>query len=73
LAVGGFDTLRPNIDIDGFRRLGGEVDYVLLWGVTDDVKKDVETVALYEQLAKGYERVELGGAKWTELWKRRGL
>ena len=73
LAVGkGFDEIPPRIDLDAFRKAGGAVDYVLLWGLTDEMRKNPDTIALYGQLNKGYERVELTGAKWTELWKKRG-
>ncbi len=73
LAVGeGLDSIPPKVDFERFRKAGGEVDYVLLWGVTDQWRKDEETIALYRQLAEGFEKVEVG-AKWTEVWKRRGL
>jgi hypothetical protein len=74
LAVGkGLDMIPPRIDLQKFRAAGGEVDYVMLWGVTDDQREDPGTVALYRQLEAGYERVALPGARWTELWKRRGF
>jgi hypothetical protein len=74
LAVGeGFDEIPPRVDFEKFRRAGGEVDYVLLWGVTDAWRKEEGTVALYRQLAEGFEKVEVKGAKRTEVWKRRGL
>ncbi len=72
LAVGlGLDEIPPKIDLEKFRRAGGEVDYVLLWGVTDEWRGHEDTVRLYGQLQKGYERVEVPGARWTEVWRRR--
>jgi hypothetical protein len=74
LAVGkGLDMIPPRIDLQKFRAAGGEVDYIMLWGVTDDLREDPGTIALYRQLHEGYERVPLPGARWTELWKRRGI
>jgi hypothetical protein len=72
LAVGkGLDTIPPRIDLAKFRAAGGEVDYVMLWGVSDELREDPGTVALYRQLEADYQRMPLPGAKWTELWKRR--
>jgi hypothetical protein len=74
LAVGkGLDSIPPKIDLEKFRSAGGEVDYVLLWGVTEKLRGHPDTVALYRQIEAEYERVELSGAKWAELWRRRGL
>ena len=74
LAVGkGFDMIPPRIDLARFRAAGGEVDYILLWGVSDELREKPGTIELYQQLQSGYEPVPLPGAKWTELWKRRGL
>jgi hypothetical protein len=74
LAVGkGLDSIPPVIDFNRFDRAGGRVDYVLLWGVTDDLRRDPATVRLYEQLARAYERIDLPNSARTELWKRRGF
>jgi hypothetical protein len=74
LAVGeGLNEVPPHVDFEKFRKAGGEVDYVLLWGVSEEMRKRPGTVALYEQLQRGFEQVEVKGARWTELWKRRGL
>jgi hypothetical protein len=73
LVVGkGWLVIPPEIDLEQFRRAGGEADYILVWGVTEGMRKNPGTVAIYEQIYSGYERVELKGARWTELWKRRG-
>jgi hypothetical protein len=74
LAVGmGFDEVPPKIDLERFRRAGGEVDYILLWGVSDEIRTNPDTVKLYEQIRAGYQRMDLPEAKHTELWKRRGI
>jgi hypothetical protein len=74
LAVGqGLDQVPPKIDIANFRKHGGEVDYVLIWGIPENLKDDQDTRALYDQLkATGYEQIPLQGAKRIELWKRKG-
>jgi hypothetical protein len=75
LAVGrGLDEIPPKIDIANFRRQGGEIDYVLIWAIPENLKDDPGTVALHQQLkSTGYERLPLAGAKRTELWKRIGI
>jgi hypothetical protein len=74
LAVGdGFNTVPPRIDIEGYRRKGGEVDYVIVWGLEEKFREHEHTRALYRQLEQGYERVDVEGVRQTELWKRRGL
>ncbi|HEY7118858.1 MAG TPA: hypothetical protein VH475_19875 [Tepidisphaeraceae bacterium] len=74
LAVGdGFNVVPPKIDIERFRRAGGEVDYVIVWGLEESFRSDPDTVALYRQLEAGYERVAVPGARWTEVWKRKGM
>jgi hypothetical protein len=84
LAVGkGLDSIPPKIDLEKFRSVGGEVDYVLLWGVRDGWRGQpdlmellaqlADTADLVAQLVAEYEPVELPGARWTQLWKRRGL
>ncbi|MDB5323199.1 MAG: hypothetical protein JWN40_4830 [Phycisphaerales bacterium] len=74
LAVGkGLESIPPKIDLPKFRAAGGQVDYVLVWGMTDEQRKMPDTVALLAQLANGYEEIQLPNAKWTELWKRRDL
>lgn len=73
LAVGmGFDEVPPKIDLERFRRAGGEVEYILLWGVSDEIRANPDAVKLYDQIRAGYEQVELPEAKHTELWRRRG-
>jgi hypothetical protein len=70
----GLDEIPPKIDIANFRKHGGEIDYILIWAIPDDLKDDPGTKALHEQLkATGYELIPINGAKRTELWKRRGI
>jgi hypothetical protein len=71
LAVGlGFDQVPPKIDLQKVRRAGGEVDYVLIWGLSEEMRQNPDTKKLFEQL-RNYDRVELPGARHTELWRRR--
>jgi hypothetical protein len=67
----GFNAVPPRIDIDRFRQAGGEVDYVLVQGLEKSFRDNPEVIAIYRQLEKDYEQVDLDGG--TELWKRRGL
>jgi hypothetical protein len=72
LAVGqGLDRIPPVIDVEGFRRRGGEIDYVIIWGVPPAMREEPGTVALYHQLkTRGYVQVSLEGTRRVELWKR---
>lgn len=74
MAIGlGLDTLPPKIDISGYEsRSGANVDYVMVWGMTPELKDHPDTVDLCRQLAAGYDPVPLDGARRTELWKRKG-
>jgi hypothetical protein len=67
----GFNAVPPRIDIERFRRAGGEVDYVLVWGLEESFRDNAEVRAIYAQIEKDYEKLEVKGARWTELWKRR--
>jgi hypothetical protein len=49
---------------------GRRVDYVLLWNVTDTTRQAPAGVAIFEQLARGYERVELPGGL-IQLYRRK--
>jgi hypothetical protein len=73
LAVGdGLNEVPPKIDIEGYRRKGGEVDYVMVWGLEDVFRSAAGTRAVYQQLEARYEKLEVPGARWTEVWKRKG-
>jgi hypothetical protein len=73
LAVGdGLNQVPPKIDIEGYRKKGGEVDYVIVWGLEEGFRGHEDTKALYRQIEAGYERVEVEGVRQTELWKRKG-
>ncbi len=73
LAVGldGFDRIPPRVDFAAFEQAGGRVDYVLLWGVSDEQRKDPDAIKLFEQLKERFAPIDLPGAQWTELWKRK--
>lgn len=70
LAVGtGLDQIPPVIDIGNFRARGGQVDYVLIFGMSEGLRNEAGTKALYAHLREtGYEQVPLGN-RLTELWK----
>jgi hypothetical protein len=73
LAVGdGLNEVPPKVDIEGYRRQGGEVEYVIVWGLEDAFRDNEGVKALYRQLEQGYQRVAVPGARWTEVWKRKG-
>jgi hypothetical protein len=73
LAVGdGLNEVPPKIDIEGYRRQGGEVDYVMVWGLEDVFRSAEGTRAVYRQLEAGYEKLDVPGARWTEVWRRKG-
>jgi hypothetical protein len=74
LAVGrlGLDRVPPEIDLAHFRAKGGEADYILLWGLSQEMREKPEAAGLFKQIADGYEKVEGAGGRWTELWVRKG-
>jgi hypothetical protein len=74
LAVGpvGLDRPPPVIDLAHFRAKGGEADYILLWGVSQEMRENPAAAELFKQITDGYEKVEGVGGKWTELWERKG-
>jgi hypothetical protein len=71
----GFDVVPPRVDLANFRRAGGEVDYVLVWGLEDTFRDNKDVVRIYDQITKDYDPVPLPNVHGhrTELWKRKGL
>jgi len=67
------EAVPPVVDIAGFERRGGRVDYVLLWqpGAADPA--DPRTEDLYRQLASGYRRALVSARGNAELWQRRSV
>ena len=44
----------------------------MVWGLEDVFRRAEGTREVYRQLEAGYERVEVPGARWTEVWRRKG-
>jgi hypothetical protein len=53
----GIESHPPDVDLPGYRRTGGSVDYVLLWGLRDDLRGDPRVRKVLDQLAAGYDLV----------------
>jgi hypothetical protein len=61
LAAGplGIEGIPPWVDLAAYpRRTGGTVDYVLLWGLRDEIRGDPKVRTVLDQLAAGYDLVE---------------
>jgi hypothetical protein len=69
----GLQAEPPNVDFLNYPQRSeqrGQVDYVLLWNVTDESRKTTAGAAIFEQLDKGYERVEMPPGL-VQLWRRK--
>jgi hypothetical protein len=44
----------------------------MVWGLENVFRSAAGTRAVYEQLEAGYEKLDVPGARWTEVWKRKG-
>ncbi len=66
----GVEEVPPRVDIPGFERLGGRVDYVLLWQPRAAPAGHPATRALYRQLDAGFHRVGVSAHGNAELWER---
>lgn len=53
----GIESRPPEVDILGYRRTGGSVDYVLLWGLRDELRGDPKVRAVEAQLAAAYDLI----------------
>lgn len=73
LSIGrlGIEEVPPRVDIPGYERRGGRVDYVLLWQPRAASRDHPATRALFGQLAAGYDRVHVSRLGNAELWRRR--
>jgi hypothetical protein len=71
LSVGplGMEEIPPRVDIAGYERQGGRVDYVLLWQPPVEPRRD-GAEEVYRQLAT-FERVYVSRRGNAELWRRR--
>jgi len=73
LSIGpvGVEEVPPRVDIPGYERRGGRVDYVLLWQPRAASGEHPLARELYRQLHDGFERVEVSSAGNAELWAHR--
>jgi hypothetical protein len=73
LSIGpvGVEEVPPRVDIPGYERRGGRVDYVLLWQPRAASGEHPLTRELYRQLHDGFERAEVSSAGNAELWAHR--
>ncbi len=72
LSIGplGMEEVPPRVDVPGYERRGGRVDYVLLWQPQVAPANHPATRELYRQLAAGFERVHVSRRGNAELWRR---
>jgi hypothetical protein len=70
----GLQAEPPDVDFLGYpqRTAWRTVDYVLLWNVTDRTRDTPAGAAIFEQLDKGYERVETPPGP-IQLYRRKNL
>src|SRR6185503_2746036 len=67
----GIEIVPPRLDIAGYERHGGRVDYVLLWQ-PQAMPRDLPTGRdLYRQLDSGFDRVHVSSRGNAELWRRK--
>lgn len=54
----GIETEPPRVDLLGYpKRTGGQVDYVLIWGLREDRRSEPAVAETLRQLAVGYEEI----------------
>jgi hypothetical protein len=69
----GLQAEPPDVEFLSYpERTGRTIDYVLLWNVTDLTRATSTGAAIFDQLRKGYERVELPSGL-LQLYRRRDL
>jgi hypothetical protein len=68
----GIEAAPPRIDLLGYpRRTGGRVDYVLLWGLREERRREPLVAATMRQLAAAYEPVHVSKTGRVRLFRRR--
>ena len=68
----GIESRPPEVDLLGYpRRTGGSVDYVLLWGLRDELRADPKVRAVQDQLAAAYDLIHRTRDGRVLLYKRR--
>ncbi|HEV8578972.1 MAG TPA: hypothetical protein VGX68_07790 [Thermoanaerobaculia bacterium] len=69
----GIETAPPRVDLLGYpKRTGGRIDYVLLWGLREDRRREPAVRDVLEQLAAGYKEVWDSADRAVRLYKRGG-
>jgi hypothetical protein len=68
----GIESHPPEVDLLGYpRRTRGSVDYVMLWGLRDDLRGDPKVRAVLSQLAAAYDLIHSTRDGRVLLYKRR--
>jgi hypothetical protein len=67
----GIETEPPRVDLLRYKRTGGRIDYVLLWGLREERRDEPAVRKTLRQLAKGYEEVWTSPDGWVELYRAR--
>jgi hypothetical protein len=68
----GIESHPPDVDLLGYqRRTGGSVDYVMLWGLRDELRGDPKVRAVLGQLAAAYDLIHRTRDGRVLLYKRR--
>lgn len=67
----GIEEDPPDVDLRGYLRTGGRIDYVLLWGLRDGQREDPKVRGVLDQLAAGYDLVERSPSGRVRLYRAR--
>ncbi len=68
----GIETVPPKVDLLGYpRRTGGRIDYVLLWGLRDERRREPAVRKTLRELAAGYEEIWVSGEGGVRLFRAR--
>jgi hypothetical protein len=66
-------TQPPRVDFLSYpQRTGGRIDYVLVWGVLEQQRDDVDTKSIFRQLEEGYELLYTSPQRgFMQLYRRK--
>ncbi len=68
----GIEAAPPKVDLLGYpRRTGGRIDYVLLWGLREEQRREPAVLKTLRQLAAGYEEIWVSRQGAVRLFKAR--
>jgi hypothetical protein len=70
---GGIEFEPPSVDFLTYsQRTGGQVDYILVWGVRDEQRNHKDAKAIFQQLETGYELIYTSPQRgFTQLYRRK--